>query len=35
VDVAEDESSVYLAGFKGADPDGDDNDDAVLARIAL
>lgn len=35
VDVAADDSSVYLVGFKGADPDGDDNDDAVLARIAL
>jgi uncharacterized delta-60 repeat protein len=35
VSLTADESAVLIAGFKGADPDGDDNDDAVLARIAL
>jgi uncharacterized delta-60 repeat protein len=35
LDVSADETAVLIAGFKGADPDGDDNDDAVLARIAL
>ena len=28
-------SSALIAGFKGADPEGDENDDAVLARLAL
>jgi uncharacterized delta-60 repeat protein len=35
VSLAADESSVLMAGFKGADPEGDENDDAVLARLAL
>ena len=35
VSLTADESAVLIAGFKGADPDGDDNDDAVLARLAL
>jgi len=30
-----DQSAVWIAGFKGADPEGDDNDDAVLARVAI
>jgi uncharacterized delta-60 repeat protein len=35
VAVTADESAVLLAGFKGADPDGTENDDGALARIAL
>jgi len=35
VSLTADESAVLIAGFKGADPDGDENDDAVLARLAL
>jgi uncharacterized delta-60 repeat protein len=35
VTVSADESSALIAGFKGADPEGDENDDAVLARLAL
>jgi uncharacterized delta-60 repeat protein len=35
VAVSADETGVLIAGFKGADPDSDDNDDAVLARLAL
>ncbi len=33
--VSEDGASALLAGFKGADPDGAENDDAVLARLTL
>ena len=35
VHVAGDESAVMIAGFKGADPEGTENDDSVLARLAL
>jgi hypothetical protein len=35
VSLTADESSALIAGFKGADPDGAENDDAVLARLAL
>ncbi len=35
VSVLADSSGALLAGFKGADPDGTDNDDAYLARVAL
>ncbi|MGH9042524.1 MAG: hypothetical protein ACRDZ3_20100, partial [Acidimicrobiia bacterium] len=33
--VAEDGKSVTLVGFKGVDPEGAENDDAAIARIAL
>ena len=35
VTVLADASAVLLAGYKGADPDGTENDDAYLARLAL
>lgn len=35
VTVLADGSGAFVAGFKGADPDGTENDDAYLARIAL
>lgn len=33
--VSDDGATALLAGFKGADPDGTENDDAVLARLTL
>ncbi len=33
--VSTDESTAIVAGFKGADPQGTDNDDAVLAKLPL
>lgn len=35
VAAAPDGRGVIVAGYKGADPEGDDNDDAVLFRLAL
>lgn len=35
VAAAPDGRSVIVAGYKGADPEGDDNDDAALLRLAL
>lgn len=35
VTVTKDKRAVLLAGFKGADPKGTENDDALLARIAV
>jgi hypothetical protein len=35
VTVTADQSAVILAGFQGADPDGTENDNSVLAKIAL
>ena len=35
VTVLADSSAAMLAGYKGADPDGTENDDAYLGRVAL
>jgi hypothetical protein len=35
VTVTKDGSAVMVAGYKGADPEGTENDDAVLARLPL
>ncbi len=35
VTLTADQTAALLAGFKGADPDGAENDDAVLARLPL